>query len=868
MRITTNHQIWVVAVLLAAATLLHTPADAAVAGDILSLTSNQRTRIVWDRVPSGADAWNQNTGHELKGFDTDQGSEVTILSGGTYGKPLLTHEGRRVVYSSRNDQSCWIVNWDGSGHRKVCGGYAGDVWRDPNSGTEWVYVRPTFMTTGGGIVRYQIDNPSVKERIITGDVGLGTDNWIHPTVWLQVSADGTKAAGANPWSNCGMFDLTNGTFTAYQSGCWTSMCPDNSYRMWVFHNPHVEVGMYDANKSNYRVVNLGDGYYPKWTNHPRYLMYSRNGIGKTSSELYMGRFSSNFNSVEQWVRVTSNGVPDDWCDAYVGVDAAPPVPSLDLSPTGLAFEAEEGAGNPAVQTVSAGTPFGELENLRATDNTTWLTVSVSGSGAQYTLSNTVNISSLSAGIHQATVTVAADNSEPRTRTYSVTCTVRGAPVASSLSLSPAAGVVTVGGTLTFAAAVLDQFGDPMSPQPTVAWSVSALAGTSISGGVLTAGQTLGTATVTAAAAGFTETAQVEVVAYVPFSLKVNTGDNSPAVAGWESDASYLVSGQTGATWEWNAETSVSGVADAAPADVYRTARRADHAYSFANVPNGSYTVRIHFTDGYATGRRMDYTIEGVKVIDGLNVADETGGTYQALVKSFDVTVSDGNGMQILAEKDDGNDVFESGIEIQSAGAAPQDPITLLAPTGAGLSYTVGDTLLVQWTSPDTLPVDIRISPDEGETWFLIIPETIQRDDPSYGTYAWVVTETVTDAGGSASAVSDHVLIKVNDYFAPDVFDMTTEVISITRDGATVARSDALQRSRPVYACRDGILTIDLRGCGPHQAHLFGLDGRLVWQSSGRDGRLYQIRLDRGTRAGVLRLHTAQGVSTYEVISPR
>ncbi|MBD3239377.1 MAG: hypothetical protein GF331_02240 [Chitinivibrionales bacterium] len=724
------------------------------------------------------------------------------------------------------------------------------------------------MTTEGGIVRYQIDNPAVSQRIVTGKVGLGTDNWAHPTVWFQVSADGKKAAGANPWGNCGMFDLTTGNFTSYQGGCWTSMCPDNSYRMWVYHNPHVEVGMYDADKSNYRVVNLGDGYYPKWTNHPRYLMYSRNGIGTTSSELYMGRFASDFNRVEQWVRVTNNGVPDDWCDAYVGVDDAPPQPSLNLSPTSLAFEAEEGSGNPAVQTVTASTPFGELDNLRATDNAGWLSVSVSGSGARYTLSNAVDIASLGAGVHEATVTVAADNSEPQTRTYTVTCTVRGAPVASALSLSPAEAVVTVGGTLTLTATVLDQFGDPMAPQPSVTWSVSPLDGTSISGGVLTAGQTLGTATVTAAAAGFTETAQVEIVEYVPFSLKVNAGDNSPAVDGWESDASYLVPGQAGATWEWNTATSVSGVSDAAPADVYRTARRADHAYSFADVPNGTYTVRIHFTDGYTSGRRMDYSIEGVKVIDGLNVVDETGANYTALVKSFEVTVSDGNGMQIVAAKDDGNDVFESGIEILSTGSAPRDPITILAPTASGLTYAVGDTLVVRWESPDKLPVDIRISPDDGENWYLIVPETIQRDDPNYGTYAWVIPDTVSDAGGSAAAVSDHVFVKVHDYFAPNVYDMTTEAISITPGNSTVTCGERVRHNRPLYSFRKGVLVIDLCGSGVHEAALFDLDGRLLWRTAALQGQTYRVNTASTGRPVVLRVGTARGHTVHRlVVSP-
>jgi len=145
-----------------------------------------------------------------------------------------------------------------------------------------------------------------------------------------------------------------------------------------------------------------------------------------------------------------------------------------------------------------------------------------------------------------------------------------------------------------------------------------------------------------------------------FALRVNCGPNQFEVPGWERDDPW-VSG--GADFTFGSSPDVTGVAGAAPPEVYRTCRHQNHSYNFSSVPNGNYTVRLHFYDEHGQGRRMDYTIEGVKVLDGFSTRPR-----ELAIREFAVTVSDGNGLQIVAEQDDGNDVFECGIEIFSAEA--------------------------------------------------------------------------------------------------------------------------------------------------------------------------------------------------------
>jgi hypothetical protein len=91
------------------------------------------------------------------------------------------------------------------------------------------------------------------------------------------------------------------------------------------------------------------------------------------------------------------------------------------------------------------------------------------------------------------------------------------------------------------------------------------------------------------------------------------------------------------------------------------------------VPDRSYTVRLHFFDTRESNRQMVYTIEGKQVLDDFSVETEAGGLGKALVRAFEVLVSDGDGLQIVADAGDGVDVFESGIELIALDSEPDSP---------------------------------------------------------------------------------------------------------------------------------------------------------------------------------------------------
>jgi len=69
------------------------------------------------------------------------------------------------------------------------------------------------------------------------------------------------------------------------------------------------------------------------------------------------------------------------------------------------------------------------------------------------------------------------------------------------------------------------------------------------------------------------------------------------------------------------------------------------AFSFRlGVPDGAYTVRLHFAENVQNGpgrRRFDVAVEGAAVLSGFDIFAEAGGMNRAIVRSFPVTVADG-----------------------------------------------------------------------------------------------------------------------------------------------------------------------------------------------------------------------------------
>jgi hypothetical protein len=312
----------------AACSLMFFPAAVRTQASSLSVARRVRaltgapTRVVWCQVLD-------RTGKSrLMGLDTEDGRGIRVILPAVSScvKPLITPNGQQIVFSNRTADKVYVVKWDGSQLKSLVSGYAADVWQDPASHKEWVYVRVGSGLRKNAIVRYRMDDPSVSE-LVWDKTPVGQD----AVSWFQVSRDGTHAGSAFPWPKCGVAILPNRSWKLLGLGCWTSLAPDNSYRFFHFDGTHKEIVMYDGDGSNKRILPLSNApgvdnrmvLNPRWTNSAQFMTMDApnqnadNAADEKNSEIYLGRFNSHFTRVSKWVRITTNDVPDVWASAWV-----------------------------------------------------------------------------------------------------------------------------------------------------------------------------------------------------------------------------------------------------------------------------------------------------------------------------------------------------------------------------------------------------------------------------------------------------------------------------------------------------------------------------------------------------------------------
>jgi len=494
-------------------------------------------------------------------------------------------------------------------------------------------------------------------------------------------------------------------------------------------------------------------------------------------------------STGDWVQVADVNVANSASDFFLGTPVQPE-PLLALNPDSLTFSAPEGGTNPsprpvAVTNAGQGTLDTVTTQTSYQQGSGWLGVTVGGSGNQQSLTNSIDISGLSAGTYGATVEVTCPNAGNSPRSYQVSLNV----------------------------------GEP-----------------------------------------------------VTLPLRVNCGSNGYTPAGWRDDDAFVTGGSD---YDFDGAWDTSA-ANAAPESVYQTVRHLDHTLSFPDIPDGDYTVRFHFgDDAPSDSRYMDYFIEGQQVTDDLAPGVEAGDGFVALVMDFEVTVADGNGLQIVAVADNDSDVFEGGIEIlESSGPQNQPPlvdagddvlvnlsesaflfgtvtddglpgpytvawsqvsgpgtasftepnntstnvtfsekgeyvlrltaddgelqahddltatvtgdptILLLGPVG-GEVWTVGSTQTIRWEAVQVQDVDIRYSTDNGNSWN-VITYTVDTTSPDWGQYPWLVPDQP----------SRECLVRIVQYgtdspvvVSPAPFEITTGSLPDGGDGGSDAGGD-------------------------------------------------------------------------------
>ena len=349
--------------------------------DVTALT-HAHTRVVWVRdgaLPS--DPLAERASLLLMGFDNQEGKNERRLlpEMGSYFRPLLSPDGSRVFFTNVGDKKIYVVNWDGSGLRAVVdNAMLADVYTDAKTGVLWLYAQTTadgsalpdaawkaLIATNNSqpeipvVRRFRFDDPKVSEVV-----------WDKsPVAQFQVSPNGIYASGSSGDGE-GLFTLPNGNFSKFYGGCWPSMAPDGSQRVWVFTGSHKGAHVFTQSFKNKQqrlgvplafinapgVPSSNEMYHPRWGNHIRFLTITgpywykdwdwraENKLkaeAAAKAEIYLGRLSPDLDLTEAWVRLTNNDRGDFFGDSWIDLKQNPQPAWVD--PTAVAIDATAAA---------------------------------------------------------------------------------------------------------------------------------------------------------------------------------------------------------------------------------------------------------------------------------------------------------------------------------------------------------------------------------------------------------------------------------------------------------------------------------------------------------------------------------------------
>lgn len=613
--------------------------------DLLSLSGGKRMIGVW------------SSGSKISGFDTDRGLRDPIydVGSGYAGRPFVTADGERIVFSSGFNSTgigdfgqvhkVHIVNWDGSGHQVLAtNGYLCQIWTDGN-GHDWAI----WMNSNR--------KDHYKMNITTNGSPTKFFTTSNARADLQLTTDGKHAVWSTGSGHTGLIELPSGNEICRRGGCRSSIAPNNSL-VWS-HFESTKHTAIEVRRNCNQVANVGlsgGSYFPRFTGDPRIFAWSNGSSSGPGPRVMLGKFNSGYTGWEKTVVLHSgNKLAHPW--ARIINSSAPP-PTVAIS---------------ELKATPATIKQGESSTLSwTTSNATSVTLN----GQSVAKSGTKQVSPTQTTEYTLE---AAGEGGPAVKKVTVTVSE---PALTSIEITPSTSSVEIGGSVTYTARTLDQFGNPIAGS--IQWSVSGSGSISRQSGsstVFTASNSAGTALLTATSGSVDESLTIRVYDPSAITLMVNCG--GPTAGSWIGDADYA-SGGDGYDFTCGPDVSSVTISDppagSIPESVLRTVRHNPHSYSFANLPDGCYRVVIYWMDcGVPENRSMSYTMEGEQVLTNFSPGVEAGGTGKVAAREFHVDVTDGNGLQIQPSNGSGNDVFESAIYIAATDAC-------------GMTYRAGQSL--------------------------------------------------------------------------------------------------------------------------------------------------------------------------------
>ena len=450
------------------------------------------------------------------------------------------------------------------------------------------------------------------------------------------------------------------------------------------------------------------------------------------------------------------------------VTTAPVAPAIGASPASFSFTAQAGS-NPATQALTISNTGGGTLSWTASDNATWLTLSTASGTGNGSTTLTVNTAALTAGSHNALLTLSAPGAT--SVTVPVALTLTAAPAAPAIMASPISLSFTAqqGGAnpATQALAISNTGGGTLTwtASDDAAWlAVSPASGTGNGSATITA--LLGTLATGTHTGTITLSATGASPISVPVSLTVTAAPVPPAIGASPTSLTFAatqgganpanqtltISNTGGGTLTWSVSDSAAWLT----------------ASPTSGTGNGAVTMTV------ATGTLTAGSYTGTVTIAA------TGATSVAIPVTFVVAASPAIGMSpsslsFTAQQGGGNPVAQT-LNISNTGggtlswtATPDTTWLAASPssaTGSGTvsvsvttgiltagSYTGNINLSATGASSRTIPVTFTVTPAPSIS---LSPTSLTYTATQGGSNPVNQTVTLTNTGGVANwTVSDN-----------------------------------------------------------------------------------------------------------------
>ncbi len=137
-----------------------------------------------------------------------------------------------------------------------------------------------------------------------------------------------------------------------------------------------------------------------------------------------------------------------------------------------------------------------------------------------------------------------------------------------------------------------------------------------------------------------------------------------AVGAFAADANYA----GGGTYSVGSAVATAGVANAAPAAVYQSARQGEFTYTLPGfAPNSAHTVRLHFAELYWSnpGQRVfNVSVNGAAKLSNFDIVAAAGGGLKANVQSIAATANASGQIVLGFTRGAADQPMVNGIEVQ------------------------------------------------------------------------------------------------------------------------------------------------------------------------------------------------------------